>query len=123
MVKWPGLSIYYVDIAFPLTCSLFVFIQDMPQTTAGLIVMAALGKPPIKEVKMGQLQKMKKVFNLGLLQGQDKMTHIRAIANSLHDEGYIILDELKEEDQGSVTQSDVKVVKEIILEESTAKES
>lgn len=32
----------------------------MTQTTADLIVMVALGKPSIKEVKMDQLHKMKK---------------------------------------------------------------
>ena len=112
-----------MNIAFLLTCSFFIFILDMPQTTADLIVMVALGKPSIKEVKMDQLQKMKKVFNLGLLRGKDKMTHIRAIANSLRNEGYITIRESKEEDQGSVTRGDVKVVKEIILGECTAKDS
>ena len=95
----------------------------MPQTTADIIVMVALGKPSIKEVKMDQLQKMKKVFNLGMLRGKDKMTHVRAIANSLRNEGYITIPKSKEEDQGSVTRCDVKVVKEIILGESTAKDS
>ena len=112
-----------MNIAFLLTCSFFIFILDMPQTTADLIVMVALGKPSIKEVKMDQLQKMKKVFNLSLLRGKDKMTHIRAIANSLRNEGYITIPESKEEDQGSVTRGDVKVVKEIILGECTAKDS
>lgn len=102
---------------------LFIFILDMTQTTADLIVMVALGKPSIKEVKMDQLQKMKKIFNLGLLRGKDKMTHIRAIANLLRKEGYITIHDSKEEDQGSLTRDDVKVVKEIILEESTAKDS
>ena len=95
----------------------------MPQTTADIIVMVALGKPSIKEVKMDQLQKMKKVFNLGMLRGKDKMTHVRVIANSLRNEGYITIPKSKEEDQGSVTRCDVKVVKEIILGESTAKDS
>ena len=112
-----------MNIALLLTCSLFIFIPDMPQTTADLIVMVALGKPSIKEVKMDQLQKMKKIFNLGILRGKDKMTYIRAIANSLRNEGYITIPESKEEDQGSVTRGDVKVVKEIILGESTAKDS
>ena len=84
--------------------------------------MVALGKPSIEQVKMDQLQKMKKV-NIGLLQGKDKMIHIRAIANSFCNEGYINIHESKEEDQGSMTRGDVKVVKEIILEESTAKDS
>lgn len=102
---------------------LFIFILDMTQTTADLIVMVALGKPSIKEVKMDQLQKMKKIFNLGLLRGKDKMTHFRAIANLLRKEGYITIHDSKEEDQGSLTRDDVKVVKEIILDESTAKDS
>ena len=46
----------------------------MTQTTADLIVMVALGKPSKKEVKTDQLRKMKKIFNLSLLQGKDKMT-------------------------------------------------
>ena len=101
----------------------FIFILDMTQTTAELIVIKALGKPSIKGVKMDQLQKTKKIFNLGLLRGKDKMTHIRAIANSLCKEGYITIHESKDEDQGSLTRDDVKVVKEIILEESTAKDT
>lgn len=112
-----------MNIALLLTYSLFIFTPDMPQSTADLIVMVALGEPSIKEVKMDQLQKMKKVFNLGLLRGKDKMTYIRVIANSLRNEGYITIPESKEEDQGSVTRGDVKVVKEIILGESTAKGS
>lgn len=95
----------------------------MTQTTADLIVMVALDKPSIKEVKMDQLQKLKKIFNLGLLRGKDKMTHIRAIANSLRNEGYITIHESEKEDQGSVTRGDVKVVKEISLEQSIAKDS
>ena len=87
----------------------------MPQTTADIIVMVALGKPSIKEVKMDQLQKMEKVFNLGMLRGKDKMTHVRAIANSLRDEGYITIPKSKDEDQGSVTRGDVKVVKSLQL--------
>ena len=96
-----------MNIAFLLTCSFSIFTLDMPQTTADLILKAALGKPSIKEVKMDQLQKMKKVSNLGLLRGKDKMTHIRAIANSLCNEGYITIPESKEEDQGLVTRGDV----------------
>ena len=42
------------------------------------------------------------------------MTHVRAIANS-HRKGYITIPKSKEEDQGSVTRGDVKVVKDIIL--------
>ena len=62
-----------MNIAFLLTFCLF-FILDMTQTTADLIVMVALGKPSKKEVKMDQLRKMKKIFNLSLLRGKDKMT-------------------------------------------------
>jgi len=95
----------------------------MTQTTADLIVMVALGKPSIKEVKMDLLQRTKKVFNLGLLRDKDKMTYIRAIANSLLNEGYITIPESKEEDQGSLTHGDVKVVKDIILAECKPKDS
>ena len=63
----------------------------MTQSTAELIVMIVLGKSSIKDVKMDQLHKMRKMFNLGLLRGKDKMTHVRAIANSLNSEGYITI--------------------------------
>lgn len=72
---------------------------------------------------MDQLQKMKKVFNLGLLRGRDKMTHIRVIANPLRNDGFITIPESKEKDQGSVTRGNVKVVKEIFLGECKAKDS
>ena len=74
MVKLPGFSVYYVNIAFLLTLCLF-FILGMTQATSDLIVMVALGKPPIKEVKMDQLQKLQKLQNLQpwpfTRQGQD----------------------------------------------------
>ena len=47
----------------------------MTQATSDLIVMVALGKPSIKEVKMDQLQKLQKLQNLQpwpfTRQGQD----------------------------------------------------
>ena len=51
------------------------------------------------------------------------MTHVRAIANSLHNKGYITIRELEEEDQWSLTRGDVKVVKKIIMEESIVEDS
>lgn len=69
----------------------------------------------IKDVKMDQLHKMRKMFNLGLLRGKDKMTHIRAIADSLNSEGYVTISE--EADRESLTRSDVQIVKEIALED------
>ena len=48
---------------------------------------------------------------------------LRAIANSLRNEGHITIGESEEENQGSVTRGDVKVVKEIIMEESVVKDS
>lgn len=69
----------------------------------------------IKDVKMDQLHKMRKMFNLGLLRGKDKMTHIRAIADSLNSEGYVTTSE--EADRESLTRSDVQIVKEIALED------
>ena len=86
----------------------------MTQSTAELIVMIVLGKSSIKDVKMNQLHKMRKMFNLGLLRGKDKMTHIRAIANSLNSEGYVTISE--QADRGCLTHHDVKIVKEIDLE-------
>lgn len=64
---------------------------------------------------------MKKIFNFGFLRGKDKMIYIRAIVNLFYNEGYIILFEFKEEDQGLVIRGDVKVVKEIILGEFIVK--
>ena len=51
------------------------------------------------------------------------MNHIRVIANSIRNEGHITIRESEEEDQGSVTHGNVKVVKEIIMEESVVKDS
>ena len=84
---------------------------------ADLIVMVALGKASVKEVKMDQLHKMGKIFSLGLLRGKDKMTHIRVLPNSLCNEGYVTKNKSKEGDEGSVARSDIQVVKEIDLEE------
>ena len=91
------------------------FALDMTQSTAQLIVMTVLGKTSIKDVKMDQLHKMRKMFNLGLLRGKDKMTHVRAIANSLNSEDYIALSEGA--DHGSLTRNDVQIVKELSLED------
>ena len=88
----------------------------MTQSTAELIVMIVLGKSSIKDVKMDQLHKMRKMFNLGLLRGKDKMTHVRAIANSLNSEGYITISD--QADWGCLTRDDIKIVKEINLEDS-----
>lgn len=49
------------------------------------------------------------------------MIYIRVIVNLFYNEGYIILFEFKEEDQGLVIRGDVKVVKEIILGEFIVK--
>ena len=53
------------------------------------MVMAALKKPSIKDVNMNHLHKLRRMFNLSLLRGKDKYTHVRAVANSLNSEGYI----------------------------------
>ena len=45
------------------------------------------------------------------------------MANSLRNEGHITIRESEEENQGSVTRGDVKVVEEIIMEESVVKDS
>lgn len=86
---------------------------------ADLIVMVALGKTSVKEVKIDQLHKMRKIFSLGLLRGVDKMTHIRALANSLCNEGYVTINKSKGGDEGSVARSDIQVVKKIDVEESS----
>ena len=51
--------------------------------------MAVLKKTSIKDVKMNHLHKLRKMFNLSLLRGKDKYTHVRVVANSLNSEGYI----------------------------------
>ena len=83
--------------------------------------MVALGKPSQKEVKMDQSQKMKKSSILAFYEARTRW--LRAIANSLRNEGHITTRESEEENQGSVTRGDVKVVKEIIMEESVVKDS
>ena len=47
---------------------------------------------------------------------------LRAIANSLRNEGHITIGESEEKNQGSVTRGAVKVVKEIIMEESVVRD-
>ena len=83
--------------------------------------MVALEKPSQKEVKMDQSQKMKKSSILAFYEARTRW--LRAIANSLRNEGHITIRESEEENQGSVTRGDVKVVKEIIMEESVVKDS
>ena len=83
--------------------------------------MVALGKPSQKEVKIDQSQKMKKSSILAFYEARTRW--LRAIANSLRNEGHITIRESEEENQGSVTRGDVKVVKEIIMEESVVKDS
>ena len=60
---------------------------------------------------------MRKIFSLDLLRGKDKMTHIKALANSLRNEGYVTVIKSKEGDEGLVARSDIQVVREIDLEE------
>ena len=83
--------------------------------------MVALGKPSQKEVKMDQSRKMKKSSILAFYEARTRW--LRAIANSLRNEGHITIRESEEENQVSVTRGDVKVVKEIIMEESVVKDS
>ena len=83
--------------------------------------MVALGKPSQKEVKMDQSQKMKKSSILAFYEARTRW--LRAIVNSLRNEGHITIRESEEENQGSATRGDVKVVKEITMEESVVKDS
>lgn len=68
-----------------------IFLVDMTQSTADLVVMMVLEKSSIKDVKMDELHKLKKIFSLSLLGGKDKPTHVRAtcIANALSTDGCI----------------------------------
>ena len=77
--------------------------------------MAVLKKPSIKDVKMNHLHKLRKMFNLSLLRGKDKYTHVRAVANSLKSEGYINIAE--EANLASLTRDDISVVKTVDLED------
>ena len=70
---------------------------------------------------MDQLRKMKKSSILAFYEARTRW--LRAIANSLRNEGYITIRESEEKNQGSVTRGDVKEVKEIIMEESVVKDS
>lgn len=63
-----------------------IFLVDMTQSIADLIVMMVLEKLLIKDVKMDELHKLKKIFSLSLLRGKDKPTHVRAIPNALRTE-------------------------------------
>ena len=71
--------------------------------------MAVLKKPSIKDVKMNHLHKLRKMFNLSLLRGEDKYTHVRAVASSLNNERYIKIAE--EANLASLTRDDISVVK------------
>ena len=80
----------------------------MTQSTADLVVMMALGKPSIKDVKMEGLHKLRKQLNLPLLRGKDKCTHVRAVANSLICEGYIRI--CNNANVTSLARTDIEVV-------------
>lgn len=93
----------------------FLLFSDLTQNSADLMVMAVLKKPSIKDVKMNHLHKLRKMFNLSLLRGKDKYTHVRAVANSLYSEGYIKIAE--EANLASLTRDDISVVKTLDLED------
>ena len=59
----------------------------MTQSTADLIVMMVLEKPLIKDVKMGELHKLERIFSLRLQKGKGKPTQVQATANALNTEG------------------------------------
>lgn len=89
----------------------YFFFTGMTQSSADLIIMVFLEKLSLKDVKMDHLHKLKKLFQLGLLRGKDKATHIRAIASALYSEGYISIPE--ESNFASLARSDVKVIKSL----------
>ena len=59
----------------------------MTQSTADLIVMLVLEKSLIKDVKMGELHKLERIFSLSLQRGKGKPTQVQATANALNTEG------------------------------------
>ena len=65
---------------------------------------------------MDQLRKWEKPFTR---QGQDDSERLKTHCN----EGHITIGKSEEKNQGSVTLGDVKVVKEIIMEESVVRDS
>ena len=102
----------FYDATFYINFHLF---SDLTQNSADLMVMAVLKKPSIKDVKMNHLHKLRKMFNLSLLRGKDKYTHVQAVANSLKSEGYINIAE--EANLASLTRDDISVVKTLDLED------
>ena len=67
---------------------------------------------------MNHLHKLRKMFNLSLLRGKDKYTHVRAVANSLYSEGYIkIAEEANLASLTCLTRDDISVVKTLDLED------
>ena len=62
----------------------------MTQASCECIILAVLKKNTVKDVSLVKdLVPLKKNFMLSLLRSQDKNTHIRAIANSFYEQGYI----------------------------------
>ena len=53
-----------------------VFLEDMTQSTADLIVMMVLEKSLTKDAKMGELHKLERIFSLSLQRGKGKPTQV-----------------------------------------------
>ena len=60
---------------------LFILFVDMTQASCECIILALLNKKSIRDVSLlKDLAPLKKKFSMSLLRGQDKTTHVRAIA-------------------------------------------
>ena len=76
--------------------------------------MMCLNVNSIKDVQMSrQLLPLKKMFRLSYLRGQDKNTHVRAIANAFLENNYVKIEEGA--DLAKLTRDDVACVKELAL--------
>ena len=73
---------------------LFILFVDMTQASCECIILALLNKKSIRDVSLlKDLAPLKNKFSMSLLRGQDKTTHVRAIAKVLYDDGYITIKE------------------------------
>ena len=73
---------------------LFFLFVDMTQASCECIILALLNKKSIRDVSLlKDLAPLKKKFSLSLSRGQDKTTHVQAIAKVLYDDGYITIKE------------------------------
>ena len=87
---------------------------ELTQESCDVIIMVVLKKESVKDIQLVKhLSKLKKLFKLTLLRGQDKNTHIRACANSLLSNGYV---DLEGNNFKNLKRDEVKLIKEVNLD-------